>query len=148
MSYVSKTLISGEQIVATGKFHWTYTLGSWTLVIVGIIGSIPLAGIPLILTLIGALYLVRKWTTEIVVTNRRLIFKKGWIARKTEEMSLNRIEELNLVQGVLGRVLSYGKLVCNGTGASDIKLPTIASPLAFRKVVQEAQYRYETSVRR
>ena len=30
------------------------------------------------------------------ITNRRFIYKRGWIARKTEEMSLHRIEEVNL----------------------------------------------------
>ena len=140
MSYVSKTLVRGEQVVGRGKFPWLYTCGCWIMILLGVIAAIPTVAVSLVVSLIGVYCLIRKWTTEIAVTNRRLIYKTGWISRRTEEMNLNRIEELNLVQGILGRILGYGKLVCNGTGSGDIKLPTIASPMSFRKVVQEAQF--------
>ena len=115
MGYVSKTLASGERIEYKASFHWIKWLCTiWT---------------PWLLT------------TEIVVTNRRLIIKRGIIARRTEELSLNRIEEINLDQGILGRILSYGKVACHGTGSNVITTPTISSPMRFRVALQEAQSR-------
>ena len=128
MSYVRKSLVTGERIVHEGRFHWTYKLAAifWLLLVVP-----------------GLIMLIRIWTTEIAITNRRLICKRGWIARKTDEINLNRIEEVNLEQSVLGRLLGYGKVFCQGTGSADIELPTMADPLRFKKELQEAQVKAE-----
>ncbi len=128
MSYVEKSLVTGEHIVHEGHFHWTSKLA---------------AVLWLCLVLPGLIMLIRIWTTEIAVTNRRLIYKRGWIARKTDEMNLNRIEEVNLEQGVFGRLLGYGKVVCRGTGAGDIELPTIDDPFRLKRELQEAQVKAE-----
>ncbi len=143
MSYVTKTMVSGERIISWAKFHWLYNYSAIVLFVGGIVGGF-LFILPYVLSFFGLVMLVNRWTTEVVVTNRRLVYKKGWIARKTEEMSLNRIEEINVKQGVIGRILGYGKLVCYGTGAGDIELPVISGPLNFRKAIQEAQVRNKT----
>ncbi len=46
--------------------------------------------------------IIRKWTTEIVVTMDRLIYKTGWIARRAEEITPTGIEEVALTQTVMG----------------------------------------------
>lgn len=125
MSYVRKSLSNNEHILHTGRFHWTYK-------------SIALAGLFLIIP--GLIMWLRVYTTEIVITNRRLIYKRGWISRQTEEIGLDRLEEVNLIQGVEGRILGYGTLVCKGTGASTIELPRmLGNPMRFRRELQNAQ---------
>ena len=120
MGYAEKTLGSDEKIIYEGKFHWTERLTAWLLFFI-------------------PFFLIRIWTTEIVITNKRLIYKRGWIFRKTDEININRLEETNLKQGLLGRILGYGKLIFSGVGTGNIVLPTIADPLGFRKAVIEAQ---------
>ena len=131
LSYISSTLTQGEQIVKEGKFPWIYTFVAWFCLLTVILSPVWLGMV------------IYRRTTEIALTNRRLILKKGWIARTTDEINLNRLEEVNLQQPVLGRILNYGKLVCKGTGAGEIKFPTIAKPVEFRKLVQEAQFRQQ-----
>ena len=128
MGYVSKSLAPGEQIVFEGRFYWLKKLVATAscMILVGFIWAIPM------------------WTTEMVITNRRLIYKRGMLARKTEELSLHRIEEINVNQSILGRILGYGKIVCHGTGGSKIEFPTISRPMAFRRALQEAQARRES----
>ena len=123
MSYVRKSLVSGERVIYQARFHWLEKLMAFVACF----------------AILGIIWVVRMWTTEIAVTNRRLIFKRGWIARKAEEMSLRRIEEVNLRQSIPGRLLGYGKVLCQGTGGSDILLPTISDPMRFKKELQEAQ---------
>src|SRR5262245_17866405 len=77
------------------------------------------------------------WTTEIGVTNQRFIFKRGWLRRRTDELRLTAIEEVNLEQGALGRLFDYGRLVLHGTGVNDISLPPLAHPVELRRAVQE-----------
>lgn len=83
---------------------------------------------------------ISRWTTEIAVTNRRMIYKKGWIARSTEELGLARIEEVNLKQSVLGRILGYGTLRIGGVGIGAVKLPPyIKAPLTFKMAIEAAK---------
>ena len=77
------------------------------------------------------------WTTEIGVTTQRLIYKRGFFWRTTREFQLRAIEEVNLEQGLLGRLFNYGRLDLHGTGVDDIRLPSLAEPVAFQRAIQE-----------
>ena len=44
-------------------------------------------------------------TTEIAVTDRRIVIKRGWIKRSTEELSLSSVEEVNVKQASGGAYL-------------------------------------------
>ena len=127
MSYVNSALVTGEQVLYEGHFHRTDKLHALLWCFVGV----------------GLIWVIWMWSTEMVVTNRRVIYKRGWIARKTEEMSLRRVEEVNLRQGILGRILIYGKVQIQGTGGSAIHLPRIGAPMRFKRELQEAQARVE-----
>lgn len=100
---------------------------------------VKLFGYFLLLSVIGApvriVYIIWMRCTEFAITNKRLILKKGWIMRKTEEIRLNRIEEVNLHQSITGRILGYGRLQVRGTGGSGIRLPQMARPLEFRQAL-------------
>jgi len=83
------------------------------------------------------LVMVPIWTTEIGVTDQRFIFKRGLLWRATQELQLRAIEEVNLEQGLLGRLFDFGRLELRGTGVDDISLPSIAEPLELRKALQD-----------
>ncbi len=48
------------------------------------------------------------WVTEIAVTNRRVIYKKGLVRRQTNEMNMDKVESVQIDQSILGRMLDYG----------------------------------------
>ena len=73
------------------------------------------------------------WTTERVLTDLRYIQKTGWIKRDTEEISISKIEEVDLKQSILGRILGYGSITISGTGSGQIILKSIDDPLIFQK---------------
>ena len=78
-------------------------------------------------------------TTEIAVTNSRLIYKRGLVARYVGEMSIDRIEGVNVLQGVLGRLLGYGRIMVHGIGVGEVILPPLADPIGFRKAIEKAR---------
>lgn len=81
-----------------------------------------------------------KATTEIAVTNRRLIFKRGIIARHVDEISIDRVEGVIVEQGVLGRLLEYGRVIVRGMGVGAIILPDmLIHPINFRKAIEKAR---------
>lgn len=130
MLYVERTLATDEEILAVGKFHWTYMAVSllW-LVLLG-------------WAIIGIVIFIRRLlyeiTTEVAVTNRRFVFKRGFISRRTDEFSTQRIEGVNLTQGLWGRFLNFGRLHIRGSGIGEVDLPTIKKPLEFRRAMVDA----------
>ncbi|HVX78705.1 MAG TPA: PH domain-containing protein [Bradyrhizobium sp.] len=73
-----------------------------------------------------------RWTTETDVTNLRVVHKTGFIKRRTFEMSLDKVESVDVNQSILGRLLNYGDVTVRGVGEGVETIRTIASPLDFR----------------
>jgi uncharacterized membrane protein YdbT with pleckstrin-like domain len=77
----------------------------------------------------------RRWTTEIAVTDRRIILKRGLIHRHTVEMNMQKVESVDVDQTLIGRLFNYGNVTIRGTGSSFEKLSRIDSPLKLRTTV-------------
>lgn len=133
MSYIEDTISNNETIVYVVKFHWIYTFIAFLcLIFLGVL----IIGIFIFLKM-----MINKWTTERALTNTRYIQKTGWIARNTEEISINKIEEVDLKQSIFGRILDYGSISISGTGAGNIFLKSIDSPLTFQKHLNNLRFK-------
>ena len=149
MRYVRRVLQPGETIVYSTKLHWIIYWRAILLLIVCVMLagmawymadnknlSLALAIAAVIFALLGlssALRtFIRRWTTELAVTDRRVIYKEGLIARRTLEMNRSRVESVDVYQTILGRILGYGTITLRGTGGSLEPMHTIDDPLAFR----------------
>lgn len=126
-SYVSQTLGSKEQILYSSGYHWLYSLGAMLL-------TISIVGLPW-----GLAMFVRAFATEIAVTSDRFVRKTGLIAIKSEEVSLDKIEEVTVDQSVLGRIFGYGNVQVHGTGMGDIKCSMVDNPIRLRREIQTAR---------
>jgi uncharacterized membrane protein YdbT with pleckstrin-like domain len=131
-SYVEDALVGGERVVHSGK---TSLWSVWHLLLFGLL-LLPAFGLGLILWVIAY---VRIKSTEIAVTTKRLIVKRGLISRTTIEININRVESIQVDQTMMGRLLNFGTLVISGTGTSHAPIIGIAEPMAFRKAFIEAQ---------
>jgi uncharacterized membrane protein YdbT with pleckstrin-like domain len=65
----------------------------------------------------------------------RVVHKTGFIRRQTFEMSLDKVESVDVNQSILGRILNYGDVSIFGVGEGNKTIETIASPLAFRNSI-------------
>jgi len=83
--------------------------------------------------------MVIKATTEIAITNTRIVYKRGMIARQVGEISIDRIEGVNVLQSILGRMLNYGRMAVRGMGIGEVILPPIEDPIAFRQAIERAR---------
>jgi uncharacterized membrane protein YdbT with pleckstrin-like domain len=75
---------------------------------------------------------VHRWTTEIAVTDRRVIYKRGFIRRYTVEMHMDKVESVDVDQSIWGRLLNFGDVIVHGTGVGLEPLATIDRPLELR----------------
>ncbi len=83
--------------------------------------------------------MIIKATTEIAITNKRLVYKRGLIARYVGEMNIDRIEGVNVLQGVWGRIFNFGRIMVRGMGVGEVVLPPIEDPLKFRRAIEKAR---------
>lgn len=83
--------------------------------------------------------MIYKVTTEIAITNNRLIYKRGLIARYVGEINIDRIEGVNVLQGFWGRIFDFGRVMIRGMGVGEVVLPPIERPIVFRKAIEKAR---------
>jgi hypothetical protein len=79
-------------------------------------------------------------SSELVITDRRVLIKTGIIRRQTLEMFVAKVESIAIDQGFLGRMLDYGSVIIRGTGGLEEPFEAIARPLEFRHWVQRLQH--------
>ena len=132
MGYIEDTISDDEKIVYVVQFHWIYTFIAFLYLI--------FLGLLLIGVFIFIKMMINKWTTERALTNTRYIQKIGWIARNTEEIGISKIEEVDLQQSILGRILGYGSISISGTGSGHILLKDIDAPLLFQKNLNDLRF--------
>jgi uncharacterized membrane protein YdbT with pleckstrin-like domain len=84
-----------------------------------------------------AIGLVRRNATEVAVSNKRVLIKHGFVARKSIEVLLAKIESIGVDESVAGRMLGYGSVIVRGTGGTFETFNTIAHPNEFRRQVQQ-----------
>jgi uncharacterized membrane protein YdbT with pleckstrin-like domain len=155
MSYVERVLQPGETLVHMSKLHWLIYLPVLPFLAIFVLGLALYWGwqansadtssaiLPQILVAVGAVGTivtgfrawVRRVSTELAVTDRRVIFKRGLIRRHTVEMNMDKVESVDVDQSILGRIFNYGDVTVRGTGASIEPLRMIDDPLHFRSRV-------------
>jgi uncharacterized membrane protein YdbT with pleckstrin-like domain len=146
MSYVERVLQSGEVVRYTGSLHW-YTYLPGLLCMFAAIGAIGWAELgahvsilwqvlAALLAIVALFLLIPEWfiwwTTEIAVTNHRIIYKAGFIRRDTVEILMDKVESVDVDQSIMGRLLDYGTVTVRGTGAGFEPLKGIAHPIDLR----------------
>ena len=146
--YIDEILQPGEKVLYSTNAHWIFYLpaiAAWILALVLLIlsratiteGIILLCLSAAVVVALAALYWTIKawfhrWTTETDVTNMRVVHKTGFIKRRTFEMSLDKVESVDVNQSILGRILNYGSVTVRGVGEGAETIDMIASPLEFR----------------
>jgi uncharacterized membrane protein YdbT with pleckstrin-like domain len=152
MGFLEESLGANESIILRGRIHWLLHAYYWLWLLVGEglliwarialpkVVSLPVfAAITVVFVLIFLRYMIPVWSIEIGLTNYRIIVKRGWISRSTEELGLHAIEEVNLVQSVFGRIFGFGSLFVHGTGEDELGIEWLADPLEFRRAIETAR---------
>lgn len=153
MSYVKKNLISGEVVEYTAKIHWLIFLPALICFVTSIFlmgaggeatgqGDGSGAVVFGVLLFFVSLYiflkaLISKITTELVITNKRVIAKVGLIRRETIELNHSKVESYQITQTLIGRILGFGTVIINGTGGGKTPIPNIDAPMKFRNHAME-----------
>ena len=149
MKFVESTLLPGERIVCEGhpslwvmgpRITFSLLLMIWG-VIIGTMGTSPIAAVVFFvagLLLFGASLLIW-WTTEVALTNKRLVATFGVFKQRTVEQSLLEVDSVRIEQSLAGRIFDYGSLVVADAEEAEATIPSVAHPTEFRRMVLIAQ---------
>jgi uncharacterized membrane protein YdbT with pleckstrin-like domain len=143
--YVEANLLPGEDIVHAAQvsniIYLPYVLLMLFLIGMGFLASemnLVFWGLTLLVGLGGLVICgIRKISTEVAVTNKRLILKTGFIRRETVEQFLEKIDSISVEQSITDRIVNAGTIIIRGSGQSFSPVSSIDEPLVFRKIVNE-----------
>jgi membrane protein YdbS with pleckstrin-like domain/DNA-directed RNA polymerase subunit RPC12/RpoP len=101
---------------------------------------------PLIPLAPGLLLLLMVWiqkvSCEYRLTNQRLFVRNGWLAKKVNELELYRVEDVQVDQGILQRLLRYGTITVQAADVTtpQVQLIGISRPVEIKEMIR-TQYR-------
>jgi len=145
MRYIDHILQPGETVMYSTTIHWIVYLPGLAMLVIAVAVAVPSHSVPVLLPIAGVCALVallmlfsawfRRWTTEIDVTDRRIVYKRGFIRRHTVEMNMDKVESVDVDQSIMGRVFNYGDVLIRGVGVGLEPLHGVDAPLEFRNHV-------------
>lgn len=149
MRYEEKLLASGEHIVFTTRQHWIVLLYHAlvnllpTFVLAGgVVFLATLSAFPPILLALAVLLLpfgrfilmfLRWWNEQYIITNRRVIQTEGIITKRVIDSSLEKVNDVALIQSIWGRLLNYGDIeIMTASEMGVNRMQRIKNPLGFK----------------
>ena len=158
MGYIEQNLVPGETVLYKTRLHWIVLLLPALLgMVLGVMGLAFVVGGFMAsgkdrsyggMIFLGALLLIaaaisistgviRKNSTEVALSNRRVLIKTGFISRKTVEVTLAKVESVGVTESFLGRMFGYGDVTVRGTGGTTESFSRVANPVELSRQVQE-----------
>ncbi len=124
-----KFLGPGEEVLVDTRPHWWFLAGPLSVAIVGIVGGIAakmervpsvvdwlVAGLVVIAALWLGLRYLRWVSTRLIVTNSRVVERRGLLARSGREIPVSAISNVAYHQSLLGRVVGAGDIAVESPG--------------------------------
>lgn len=161
--YITRLLLPGEKIVFNGKVHYIVYVPAmvYLLLSVALMYFLPdmLASerlmarldmppesvtravkfLSLFFFFIGATKFVKALllaaSTELVVTDRRVIAKTGITTTTILEMDCRKIASVMVTQSMTGQMLNYGWIILRGFSGDIGGLPVIAKPELLQQAI-------------
>ena len=153
MPFPQRLLTDGEEVVLELHPHWVVLVKPfvWTVLVlaatVGIVvrwphGPIAVLYVLLAILAVNVLWLLarvlRRQSTNIVITTTRLIRRTGILGRSGLELRLERINELSYRQTLIGRLVGEGRIEAETGGESGVVVfEHVAHPASVQSLVTE-----------
>lgn len=151
MSYISKVLQPGETLVYTTRLHWLVYSRAILLLILAVAfviagqvaggddfknAGLAMGAVFVVFALISAIHAaIKRASTELAVTDHRVILKRGILSRYTIEMARSKVESVDVMQSISGRIFDYGTILVRGTGGSLKPFRNVEHPLQLRSAI-------------
>ena len=165
MGYTESLLATNETILYRTKQHWMAPIFGTIAGVLVLVGGVVLftlqatlelwspletlafwASIVLILVgvgMVGYSY-IQWWVEDYAVTNQKVMKVAGLLRKRTSGAALEKINDVIMEQGPLGRMLGYGTLkVSTASDSSDLTYETMRNPAEFRRAMLDQKMEFE-----
>jgi len=163
MGYMEELLATNEKIIYRTKQHWMAPIfGTVTGVLILIAGvvlfgfQLTVTGVlstlafwaSLILMVVGVVWVgysyILWWVEDFAVTNQKVVKVSGLLSKRTSGSGLEKINDVVMEQGPLGRILGYGTLkVATASDTTDLDFRTMRAPADFRRAMLDQKVTFE-----
>jgi hypothetical protein len=156
--FIRKTLQPDERCIKDARFSWVYLFQAWAVWglcilsgyavqyamqrYLGEYSSYPVSGGSIIGLWLFLAMMMKKWTTEIILTTERLIYKRGFFLVQVQEVDIEQLASDSVEQSLFGRLFDYGEVHIRCIEAPDIRLPAIRRPYEFRNALEQQKHLY------
>ena len=87
---------------------------------------------------------IQWWVEDYAVTNQKVMKVAGLLRKRTSGAALEKINDVVMEQGPLGRMLGYGTLkVSTASDSSDLTYETMRKPAEFRRAMLDQKMEFE-----
>ncbi|MSO46648.1 MAG: PH domain-containing protein [Thermoleophilia bacterium] len=138
-------ILEGETLIWEGRPTWKWSISfllKWSLVgvLLNRVVEVPVSWFFAVSMIFIAVVVVLAWIKRLdshyMVTNRRVVVRRGITNRNERSASIERIQNVNTKQGLYGRVLNFGDIEFDTAGSdisdSDLALRGISDPHNMR----------------
>ncbi|MFV9505757.1 MAG: PH domain-containing protein [Oscillochloridaceae bacterium umkhey_bin13] len=102
-------------------------------------------GISIVVLISGLMDYLRWANEQYIVTDRRVIQIRGILNKRVIDSSLEKINDVELRQSVIGRMLNFGTVeILTASGEDGVNvMDRIAAPLEFKRAMLEAKHNHD-----
>lgn len=140
MKDISDFLLHDEQCLYQTQPHWILygmpvLFAFFTLLTLFIpFSAWEVTGVFLLFTVATGIFSwMNRYFTIYAITNKRILKKSGVISRYTSGILLSKVESVDVLQPILGRIFGYGTIIIRGTGGGVDTFFRVEYPFKFRR---------------
>lgn len=115
-------------------------LGTYIACYWGKLPLFPMVPVGLICILMGAILMFHRIllyvTSSLHITTHFITIQRGILLRQTLNVSIDKLESIDVVQTIFGSLLNYGRLWVRGTGGTKAFFMPLANPLTCRRFIE------------
>jgi uncharacterized membrane protein YdbT with pleckstrin-like domain len=169
VGYTESQLATNEKILYRTKQHWMAPIFGTIAGVLVLVGGVVLfilqltviefdgalgflntlllwASLALIVVgvaMVGYSY-IQWWVEDYAVTNQKVMKVAGLLNKRTSGAALEKINDVIMEQGPLGRMLGYGTLkVATASDSTDLVYETMRNPADFRRAMLDQKMEFE-----
>jgi uncharacterized membrane protein YdbT with pleckstrin-like domain len=167
-NYLDNLLGQKEKIILVSRQHWFILARSiflevsliLILLVISIVGAISFPHLAILVIVIAFVLLlipiatmtkdILEWTNrQYIVTNRRVIQISGIINKNITDSSLEKVNDVKMMQSVFGRMFDYGDIEILTASELGVNLfSKISEPIKFKSAMINAKEELDQPVNR
>ncbi len=105
---------------------------AWVIALVALVWT----GVPLLTAM------ENRHAVRLIVTESRVVYVSGWLARRYGMMPLSKITDLTIEEPLIGRLFGYGTLIAESPGQDQAlnRMPFLPEPLRVWHTISDLLY--------